>query len=298
MDLFARSYDALGFWAQLDAFTGLPLWAQLQEILEQGSRGDQRGFDAAVPDGFLPVWAPQQVRTPRLGEAWDLRDFDTRFAVPPNLRLEAEEEEINLGDELRQRDEGFRKDIDPRSPSLFKFRMPVADEIGSVEMTVEGFGAMRWQNPPHENVVIRANDSRTICFSEDREGCQRSRRGDVLIVAVAGTTDSHIEFSTACGGVGHEAPEDAIRGCLEARLGVGVGDAYSGDCGGRSEFAVFCSQRRAAQGTQRTYVVRADDCDIFLLLDERDSTWIAIDLVSVGHSSAGCSLPSPPSAWP
>ena len=73
VDLFERSYDAVGFYAML-AQAGIDPNARIKSILAAGS-SNASAFAAATagaPKIFFDRWGPGFVRTPSLGAEWDL----------------------------------------------------------------------------------------------------------------------------------------------------------------------------------------------------------------------------------
>jgi hypothetical protein len=77
--LFARSYDAVGFWGHVQDEYG-NLWSRVKSILNPGT--NEAAFAAAGgnEDQFLSTWASTQVRSATGGADWQM---DSPF-VPPN----------------------------------------------------------------------------------------------------------------------------------------------------------------------------------------------------------------------
>ena len=86
--LFTRSYDAVGFWAQLNTQTG-DLFARWPEILRAAVGGDQAAYDAtgAEQPQVLDTWAASALDIPRIGPNWTLRQ---PVMAAPNLAPRAQ----------------------------------------------------------------------------------------------------------------------------------------------------------------------------------------------------------------
>jgi hypothetical protein len=67
--LFARSYDAIGFYSHL-ADTGTDPWQALVPILQAGSDPDAFAAAGATSDRFLDTWASARFQNPSLGRNW------------------------------------------------------------------------------------------------------------------------------------------------------------------------------------------------------------------------------------
>jgi hypothetical protein len=70
--IFGRSYDAVGFYSQLES-SGIDVWTRLMPIY-LAATGNPGAFDAAGgnSDQFLDVWAAGFFRDPSRGEAWQI----------------------------------------------------------------------------------------------------------------------------------------------------------------------------------------------------------------------------------
>ena len=68
ISLFARSYDALGFFAHM-AESGLDPWHLLGPMLK--ASGNTAAYDLGVDGTFRLTWASSLARQPRLGHGWD-----------------------------------------------------------------------------------------------------------------------------------------------------------------------------------------------------------------------------------
>jgi hypothetical protein len=86
--LFSRSYDAEGFYNQLQQ-TGTDIWSRLIPILQAGS--NTAAFDVAGGNGepLLDAWAAGYFRDPSRGSAWDIVGPGIPADKPGQTRLSA-----------------------------------------------------------------------------------------------------------------------------------------------------------------------------------------------------------------
>lgn len=319
-DLLTRNYDAIGFWAQVDAAASDPLWAELPDILAQGARANLRGFRRAISVRFLNRWAPPLGRLSRLGERWDL---DLPGMQLPDARLEPQE--VSLAPLAGGR--SVPKRLNPRTPTVYRVELPDPEAVRELRIEAHGHGLGAWGERGRSEFTIDGTFERTFCLAEDGEGCTcvqpdpetgelERQVDDVLWVGLAGTlplidapSRASITFS---GPKGYETPEEAIRACLVAR---NDGEAYLdvtpiaadfpvpvyvGDCGNpreRSGPGSSCSEPVAETEGQATYELRGWEGFSWVLLERREDGWAMIDIVLAG-TEAGTSLPQPPPEWP
>ncbi|WP_143448809.1 hypothetical protein [Kineosporia sp. A_224] len=93
--LFGRSYDAIGFYAQL-AGSGADVWSRIDPMLRGfGAGGNAAAWRASsARAAFLRGWAPGTLHGRRQGAAWDI----TGYGIPPARPSQGTARQLAAGD--------------------------------------------------------------------------------------------------------------------------------------------------------------------------------------------------------
>ncbi|MBI4943742.1 MAG: hypothetical protein HY830_23625 [Actinobacteria bacterium] len=108
--LFARSYDAIGFYAQL-AGSGVDVWSRIDPMLRAFGTGGNAGAWRAcgARAAFLRGWAPGTLHGRRPGAAWDI----TGYGIPPTRPGQVTTARLAPGDTARAQAPAAGVDVVP-----------------------------------------------------------------------------------------------------------------------------------------------------------------------------------------
>ncbi|WP_058041973.1 hypothetical protein [Streptomyces roseifaciens] len=244
--LFKRSYDALGFYAQMEETLGFAPWPRIDQMLKLSNIPAFRAASQVTTETFLADWARGFVGDRRAGPEWETIGPARGSYRPPPPRMRA------LGQRMSTR---------IRNPEVVTARFRLGSSAEAVRVKVKGYGGLLWRGsskPTPELVEAPQEKTLWYCLQPEQCSCTATGRPDAkeLTVALTGGLDSSHFKAEATTGAELCEQGGAIGGTYEGplpdtRIHVRVADA--GDGAYTVTMTNFSSHGRSAQGCQQDY---------------------------------------------